>query len=41
MSATYPVGAAITVAEIEADPHPAHGRLLASEPVSWLPAIDG
>ncbi len=40
-SATYPVGAAITVAELERDPHPAHARLLAAEPVSWLPAIGG
>lgn len=37
----FPVGAEITVAELEHDPHPALARLRASEPVSWLPALDG
>lgn len=39
--AAFPVGAAITVAELEHDPHPALARLRATEPVSWLPALDG
>jgi cytochrome P450 len=37
----YPVGAAVTVAELERDPHPALARLRASEPVSWVPALGG
>ena len=37
----FPVGAAITVAELEHDPHPALARLRATEPVSWLPALGG
>ena len=37
----FPVGAAVTLAELEADPHPALARLRAAEPVSWLPALDG
>ncbi len=38
---TYPVGAAVGVAELEADPHPLLARLREREPVSWLPALDG
>jgi cytochrome P450 len=34
-------GAAVTLDELDRDPHPAHHRLRASEPVSWLPALDG
>ncbi len=41
LAARYPVGVAATVAEIEDDPHPLLARLRASEPVSWLPALDG
>ncbi|GAB3423053.1 cytochrome P450 [Flindersiella endophytica] len=37
----FPIGAAATLAELEADPHPLHARLRASEPVSWLPALNG
>jgi cytochrome P450 len=40
-AARFPLGAAVTLAELEADPHPALARLRASEPVSWLPALDG
>ena len=40
-SGSYPVGAAATVAELEADPHPLLARLRAREPVSWLPALGG
>ena len=35
----YPLGAAITLAELDADPHPAQARLRAAEPVSWLPSL--
>lgn len=39
--AGFPHGAAVTVAELEYDPHPVLARLRAHEPVSWLPALDG
>ena len=38
---TFPVGASVTLDELEADPHPALARLRTVEPVSWLPALDG
>jgi hypothetical protein len=38
---TFPLGAAVTIAELTADPHPALRRLRAAEPVSWLPALGG
>jgi len=37
----FPIGAAATLEELEADPHPLHARLREHEPVSWLPALDG
>jgi cytochrome P450 len=37
----FPVGAAVTIDALDADPHPVHHRLRAAEPVSWLPALDG
>jgi cytochrome P450 len=40
-AARFPLGAAVTLAELEEDPHPALARLRASEPVSWLPALNG
>ncbi len=40
-AATFPVGAAATLAELESDPHPLLHRLRASEPVSWLTVLDG
>jgi cytochrome P450 len=40
-AARFPLGAAVTLAELEQDPHPALARLRASEPVSWLPALNG
>lgn len=40
-AATFPLGAAVTIEELEHDPHPVLARLRASEPVSWLPALDG
>jgi cytochrome P450 len=37
----FPLGAAATVAALEADPHDLHARLRAQEPVSWVPALGG
>jgi cytochrome P450 len=37
----FPIGAAISLTELEGDPHPALHRLRESEPVSWLPALSG
>jgi len=39
--ATFPVGAAATIAELERDPHPLLALLREREPVSWLPALNG
>ena len=39
--ARFPVGAAVTVAELADDPHPVLRSLRAAEPVSWLPALGG
>jgi cytochrome P450 len=36
-----PLGAAVTIAELTADPHPVLRRLRAAEPASWLPALGG
>jgi cytochrome P450 len=40
-SRLFPLGAAVTVAGLEGDPHPVLRGLRASEPVSWLPALGG
>jgi len=37
----FPIGAAATLDELEADPHPLLARLCEREPVSWLPALGG
>ncbi|HLI59091.1 MAG TPA: cytochrome P450 [Solirubrobacteraceae bacterium] len=37
----FPLGAAVTLEELDADPHAVHHRLRPSEPVSWLPCLDG
>ena len=37
----YPLGAAVTLQELDADPHPANARLREREPVSWLPSLEG
>ena len=37
----FPLGAAVTIEQLEHDPHPVLARLRAQEPVSWLPALDG
>jgi cytochrome P450 len=41
MGQTFPLGAAVTAAELDADPHPVLARLRSAEPVSWLPSLDG
>jgi cytochrome P450 len=37
----YPLGAAVTLAELDADPHPVLARLRDAEPVSWVPVLGG
>ena len=37
----FPLGAAISLADLDHDPHPWLARLRDSEPVSWLPALNG
>lgn len=37
----YPLGSELTLAVLDADPHRALADLRASEPVSWVPALDG
>jgi cytochrome P450 len=37
----FPLGAAVTLADLDADPHPLLARLRQHEPVSWLPALGG
>ena len=39
MSVSFPLGAAVTLAELEHDPHPVLARLRGREPVSWVPAL--
>ena len=38
--ASFPIGAAASLEELELDPHPLLARLRAREPVSWLPALN-
>ena len=40
-TAAFPLGAAITLEQLEQDPHSLLARLREREPVSWLPALDG
>ena len=37
----YPLGAGLTLAQLDADPHGVLARLREHEPVSWVPALDG
>ncbi len=37
----FPLGAELTISELSADPHAALARLRQTEPVSWVPALDG
>jgi cytochrome P450 len=39
--ATFPLGATVTLEQLEQDPHSLLARLRAGEPVSWLPALNG
>ncbi|MFI0480049.1 cytochrome P450 [Actinomadura sp. 9N215] len=41
LTCRFPLGAAVTAADLEDDPHPHLARLREREPVSWLPALDG
>jgi cytochrome P450 len=36
-----PIGAAVTLEQLDQDPHEVHARLRDHEPVSWLPALNG
>jgi cytochrome P450 len=40
-SALYPLGTAVAIPQLEGDPHALLTRLRTTEPVSWLPALDG
>jgi len=37
----FPAGAAVRLADLEGELHPVLARLRATEPVSWLPVLDG
>ena len=37
----FPLGAGLTVETLDTDPYPALARLRESEPVSWVPVLDG
>jgi cytochrome P450 len=37
----FPLGAAVTLEALDADPHPVNARLRQREPVSWLPSLEG
>ncbi|MFZ1996220.1 MAG: cytochrome P450 [Solirubrobacteraceae bacterium] len=39
--AAFPLGAAVTLSELDQDPHPVLARLRGAEPVSWLPSLEG
>lgn len=39
--ARYPLGAAVTLEELDADPHGPLAALREREPVSWVPVLDG
>jgi cytochrome P450 len=38
---SFPIGAAASLEQLDRDPHPLLARLRQSEPVSWLPALEG
>jgi cytochrome P450 len=37
----FPIGAGVTLRQLDADPHPALAQLRRAEPVSWLPSLGG
>jgi cytochrome P450 len=37
----FPIGATVTLDQLEHDPHPVLAQLRIDEPVSWLPALEG
>jgi cytochrome P450 len=37
----FPIGATVTLEQLDLDPHPLLAQLREREPVSWLPALDG
>jgi cytochrome P450 len=37
----FPIGATVTLEQLESDPHPVLAKLRKDEPVSWLPALQG
>jgi cytochrome P450 len=37
----WPLGATVTVEQLDRDPHPLLAQLREREPVSWIPALDG
>src|SRR3984957_2884484 len=37
----FPLGGAVTLEQLDRDPHPALAQLRQREPVSWVPALDG
>src|SRR4051812_3100210 len=39
MASSFPLGAAVTLEQLEHDPHPVLARLREREPVSWVPAL--
>jgi cytochrome P450 len=41
LTSRFPLGASVTAAALEDDPHPHLARLREREPVSWLPALGG
>src|SRR3954465_2951287 len=41
MATRSPLGAGVTLAALEEDPHPVHAALRAQEPVAWPPPLDG
>ena len=38
---TFPLGAGVTLEQLDQDPHPVLAALREREPVSWLPALEG
>jgi cytochrome P450 len=40
-AAAFPLGAAVSVEQLDRDPHPVLARLRTQEPVSWVPALGG